>query len=235
MQWHPAFCDKIRKRKPLLTKGFGFFLRKNKEDCMIKNIILDVGKVLVAWEPEDAMKKLGFDDKTVKAVADATVNTPAWLETDRGVWSDEQILQAFYEKAPEYKKEIDLFWNHLELAITQFSYTNEWISNMKKEGLHVYILSNYGYWTYQRTKDNAPDFLLLTDGDIFSYSVRQVKPDVEIYETLLKKYQLTADECVFIDDRMENIEGAEKAGIHGICFETIEQVKEDLKKYNVYA
>ncbi|TJX48532.1 HAD family phosphatase, partial [Soehngenia saccharolytica] len=108
---------------------------------MIKNIILDVGKVLVAWEPEDAMKQLGFDDKIVKAVADATVNTPVWSETDRGVWSDEQILQAFYEKAPEYKKEIDLFWNHLELAIKQFSYTKEWISNMKKEGLHVYILS----------------------------------------------------------------------------------------------
>ena len=50
----------------------------------------------------------------------------------------------------------------------------------------MYILSNYGDWTYQRTKDNALDFLLLTDGDIFSYSVRQVKPDVEIYETLLK-------------------------------------------------
>ena len=48
---------------------------------MVKNIILDVGKVLVAWEPEDAMKQLGFDDKTVKAVADATVNTPVWLET----------------------------------------------------------------------------------------------------------------------------------------------------------
>ena len=51
---------------------------------------------------------------------------------------------------------------------------------------------------------------------------------------LVKKYQLTADECVFIDDRMENIEGAEKAGIRGICFETIGQVKEDLKKYNIY-
>ena len=210
---------------PFVTKQGGF---------MVKNIILDVGKVLVAWEPEDAMKQLGFDDKTVKAVADATVNTPVWLETDRGVWSDEQILQAFYEKAPEYKKEIDLFWNHLELAIKQFSYTKEWISNMKKEGLHVYILSNYGDWTYRRTKDNALDFLPLTDGAIFSYTVKQIKPDFEIYETLLNQYRLKPDECVFIDDRMENIEGAEKAGIHGICFETIGQVKEDLKKYNIY-
>jgi len=77
-------------------------------------------------------------------------------------------------------------------------------------------------------------FLTLTDGDIFSYSVRQVKPDVEIYETLLKKYQLTADECVFIDDRMENIEGAEKAGIHGICFETIGQGERGSEEYNIY-
>ena len=157
-----------------------------------------------------------------------TVDVPKL--TDK--WVKENSVEATTVK--EYKKEINLFWNHLELAITQFSYTKEWISNMKKEGLHVYILSNYGDWTYQRTKDNALDFLLLTDGDIFSYSVRQVKPDVEIYETLLKKYQLTADECVFIDDRMENIEGAKKAGIHGICFETIGQVKEDLKKYNIY-
>ena len=210
---------------PFVTKQGGF---------MVKNIILDVGKVLVAWEPEDAMKQLGFDDKTVKAVADATVNTPVWLETDRGVWSDEQILSAFYEKAPEYKKEINLFWNHLELAIKQFSYTKEWISNMKKEGLQVYILSNYGDWTYRRTKDNALDFLPLTDGAIFSYTVKQIKPDLEIYETLLNQYRLKPDECVFIDDRMENIEGAKKAGIHGICFETIGQVKEDLKKYNIY-
>lgn len=74
----------------------------------------------------------------------------------------------------------------------------------------------------------------MTDGAIFSYTVRQIKPDLEIYETLLNQYRLKPDECVFIDDRMENIEGAKKAGIHGICFETIEQVKEDLKKYNIY-
>ena len=180
---------------------------------MVKNIILDVGKVLVAWEPEDAMKKLGFDDKTVKVVADATVNTPVWLETDRGVWSDEQILQAFYEKAPEYKKEIDLFWNHLELAITQFSYTKEWISNMKKEGLHVYILSNYGDWTYQRTKDNALDFLSTCYLDIYIVFLQilfhlpdRLKADsvdsgffgsLDIFHPVIDKYTLIRCELIF--------------------------------------
>ena len=202
---------------------------------MIKNIILDVGKVLVEWDPKGAFEKIGLDEQTAKAVADATINTSIWIETDRGVWSDEQILSALCENAPKYKEEVKKFWDHIDLAIEQFPYTKEWISGMKKEGFHVYILSNYGKKTFELTKDTALDFLPLTDGAVFSYTVKQIKPDVEIYETLLKKYQLTADECVFIDDRMENIEGAKKAGIHGICFETIEQVKEDLKKYGVNA
>lgn len=202
---------------------------------MIKNIILDVGKVLVEWDPKGAFEKIGLDEQTAKAVADATINTSIWIETDRGVWSDEQILSALCENAPEYKEEVKKFWDHIDLAIEQFPYTKEWISDMKKEGFHVYILSNYGKKTFELTKDTALDFLPLTDGAVFSYTVKQIKPDLEIYKTLLNQYRLKPEECVFIDDRMENIEGAKKAGIHGICFETIEQVKEDLKKYNVYA
>lgn len=202
---------------------------------MIKNIILDVGKVLVEWDPKGAFEKIGLDEQTAKAVADATINTSIWIETDRGAWSDEQILSALCENAPEYKEEVKKFWDHIDLAIEQFPYTKEWISGMKKEGFHVYILSNYGKKTFELTKDTALDFLPLTDGAVFSYTVKQIKPDLEIYKTLLNQYRLKPEECVFIDDRMENIEGAKKAGIHGICFETIEQVKEDLKKYNVYA
>ena len=201
---------------------------------MIKNVILDVGKVLVKWDPAGAFVKLGLEEEKAEAVADATINTPIWSETDRGVWTDEQVLNALYENAPEYKEEVKLFWDNVNLAIGQFSYTKEWIKCMKEQGLHVYILSNYGNQTFQKTKDNALDFLPLTDGAIFSYTVKLIKPDIKIYETLLEKYGLKAEECVFIDDRRENIEGAGKAGINGICFGSIEQVKEDLKKYNIY-
>lgn len=200
---------------------------------MIKNVILDVGRVLVEWDPQRAMRELGFDEETVKAVADATVNTPIWGETDRGVWSDEQILSAFYEKAPSYKKEIRMFWDHVDLAIWQFPYTKEWIADMKKQGLRVYILSNYGEWTYEKTKEKALDFLPLTDGAIFSYTVKKIKPDRAIYETLLERYGLNAGECVFIDDLENNINGAKEAGIHGIRFQKIEQVKRDLKNYGI--
>ena len=202
---------------------------------MIKNIILDVGNVLVTWDPEGAFRKLGCEEKKIKAIVDATVHTPIWDETDRGVWTDEQFVTALCENAPQYEKEIRLFWDNINLAIEQYPYTKEWLSSMKKQGFHIYILSNYGARTYELTKDKALDFLPLTDGAIFSYTIQQIKPDLEIYETLLNRYGLTADECVFIDDREKNVEGAKKAGIHGICFGTIEQVKEDLKKYGVTA
>ena len=84
---------------------------------MIKNIIFDVGKVLVEWEPERAMRELGMSEETIAAVMAATVNSKEWDETDRGVWSNEEILAAFIGKSPEYEAEIRKFWENLDLAV----------------------------------------------------------------------------------------------------------------------
>ncbi len=197
---------------------------------MIKNVILDVGRVLVTWDPQEAMRKLGFDEKTMQKVSDATVNTPLWGEADRGVMSDEELLAAFCEKEPAYEKEIKLFWENINLALVQFDYTKDWIRELKAEGKKVYILSNYGAWSYQQTCDKTLDFLPLTDGGIFSYTVKKIKPEPEIYHMLLDKYQLKPEECVFFDDTEQNILAAEKEGIHGIWFHSIDQAKADLKK-----
>ena len=72
----------------------------------------------------------------------------------------------------------------------------------------MYILSNYGKWTYEHTAE-ALSFLSDVDGQVFSFEVHQIKPEPEIYRTLLDKFNLVADECVFLDDRRENIEAAE--------------------------
>ena len=66
---------------------------------------------------------------------------------------------------------------------------------------------------------------------MFSYMCHAIKPEKEIFENLLNKYDLKAEECVFIDDRAENIEGAERVGFVGIQFKSYEQAKESLDKY----
>lgn len=199
---------------------------------MIKNVIFDVGKVLVEWEPLVAMKKLGFDDATAKAVAAATTDSPEWDESDRSVGTDEEILAMLIGNAPEYEKEIRTFWENISLPIYQYDYARAWIRELKSKGYGVYILSNYGRWTYQNTTE-ALSFLEDVDGAVFSYQVHQMKPEPEIYQTLLAKYGLKAEECVFLDDRQVNIDGAKAQGMEGIVFTSYEEAVERLKEYGV--
>ena len=138
---------------------------------MIKNVIFDVGQVLVAWEPVEAMRALGMDEETVRAVADATVHTSDWDEVDRGALSDEELLTGFIRKAPAYEAQIRNFWEHVDRAIYPFPYVGEWMRTLKDKGYRLYILSNYGAWTYAKTKDQSLGFLKDVDGALFSFEV----------------------------------------------------------------
>ena len=200
---------------------------------MIKNIILDVGRVLVAWQPKELMKELGVSDEAIAVLAEALFSSGVWNEADRGVMSDEEFLEFAISKAPEYDKEIRLFWNNIEKAIWQFPYVKEWILAMKKAGYRVYILSNYGNWTFEKTKAEALNFLEYVDGAILSYQVKKIKPDAEIFESLFKKYNLQAEECVFLDDLSANIEGAKAVGMHGIVFTGLKEALVELEKLGV--
>lgn len=73
-------------------------------------------------------------------------------------------------------------------------------------------------------------FLPYVDGAIFSYEHKLMKPDERIYKLLLEKYNLKSDECVFIDDRVENIDSGKRLGIHGIVFENYEQASKELEQ-----
>lgn len=200
---------------------------------MIKNIVLDVGRVLVAWQPKQLWKEWGFSDATIEILAKALFDSGIWNETDRGVLSDEEFLALAIRQAPEYEKEIRYFWNNVDKAIWQFPYVREWIRAMKKAGYQVYVLSNYGSWTYEKTRENALNFLEDVDGAIFSYQVKLIKPNAEIYKALLEKYGLQAEESVFLDDLPANIEGAKAVGMQGIVFAGLEEALVELEKLGV--
>ena len=91
----------------------------------------------------------------------------------------------------------------------------------------MYLLSNYGKTSFEAARDNGRlSFLPLVDGAVISYEIKIVKPEPGIYEALLTKYGLQAKECVFLDDKAENIEAAKALGFHGIV---VEQAKQELK------
>lgn len=196
---------------------------------MIKNIIFDVGKVLVSYEPEAYMQSLGFDAETRKRIHTAVFENPLWDESDQGLRTTEEFLKAFTANAPELADEIRLVHTTVGGTIELLPYALEWITDLKERGYSVYILSNYSENMLNQTRDKLK-FLPLVDGAVFSYALKLLKPDAAIYDYICDTFRLKPEESVFIDDRPENIEGAEKKGIHGIVFCSYEQGKNELEK-----
>ncbi len=197
---------------------------------MIKSIIFDIGNVLARFRWAELFTDLGFEGEAFERIAAATVQHPTlWNEFDRSLMSDAEIIAGCIEQAPEYEKEIRLLFSKTELLAEEYAYSRDWINNLKERGYQVYLLSNYGKTSFEAAKEHGRlSFLPLVDGGVISYEVKMVKPEPGIYQELLEKYSLKADECVFLDDRADNIQVAKELGFYGIVVESEVQAKKEL-------
>lgn len=185
---------------------------------MIKNVIFDVGKVLMEYDPEGYLKRLGFDEKTQQAVNEAMFQNHLWWEeSDRGTMTPAELLEGFVANNPAYEKEIRKAHSMVGGTIELMPYAVEWVKNLKSRGYRLYILSNYAEYTYEQT-EHKMKFLPYMDGTVFSYRCKLLKPEKEIYEYICKKYNLIPAECVFLDDREENTKAARSFGMQAITF-----------------
>lgn len=196
---------------------------------MINTIIFDIGRVLVEWDWQGYLQGFGFSGEKTEKLAKAIFQSEYWKETDRGVWSDEEILQSFIKVVPEYEEDVRAVWDDMGKCIWKCEYTDEWIEELKERGYKVYYLSNYGKTLREKSKE-ALNFTENCHGGIFSYEIQKIKPDYAIYKALVEKYSLIPKQCVFLDDTMENIEAARECGFHGIQFITYEQAKKELEE-----
>ncbi len=195
---------------------------------MIKNIIFDVGKVLVSFEPDAYMEGLGFSEEEKAAVNRAMFQSKLWVQADQGIMEPEEFLNGYIANAPEYEAQIRAAYRTLGGTVELLPYTMEWLSNLKERGYCLYVLSNYGVYLLEQTKAKMK-FLPLMDGALFSSACRIIKPDPEIYRLLLQKYGLRAEESVFLDDRRENVDAAVGCGIYGIHFTDYESGRAKLE------
>ena len=187
---------------------------------MIRNIIFDIGNVLTDYRWKGFLEDKGFDEEMIKKIAKASVMHPLWAEFDRGTWTDEQVLDAFVKDAPELEQELYRAFTSIAGIVTPRAYAISWLQELKSKGYHVYYLSNFS-----RKAE--------VECGILSYKEQLIKPEPEIYQLLLKRYGLKAEECVFMDDTLKNVQAAEEQGIHGIHFLTKEQAEEELRKLGV--
>lgn len=196
---------------------------------MIRNIIFDIGNVLVDYCWREHIARFGYEGETAVRIGKAMMQSPVWPEIDRGVWTTEQLLAGFIANDPSLEQEIRTVFSDLSTIVRERKGSLPWIRSLKEAGYRVYYLSNFS----ERVEKEAAGeltFLKEMDGGILSWQEHLIKPDRAVYELLLRRYGLKAEESVFLDDTQENVEAAEKLGIRGILVESREQAEYSLQE-----
>lgn len=198
---------------------------------MIKNIVFDIGNVLISFKPREYLNSFPFEEDIREAIFNSVFKSKFWPELDRGTVTEEEAIKLFCEEAPELEqhiKKVMATWMDILLPIPE---TIEILKRLKDKGFKLFALSNYHKAAFERTFSEN-EFFRLLDGKVISYEVQCIKPEREIYEKLLATYDLRADETLFIDDMAENIEGAKTIGIRTHLFKDaigFEEYLEEIK------
>jgi putative hydrolase of the HAD superfamily len=185
---------------------------------MIKNVVLDMGNVLLDFNPEFVMNMFCSSPEEKEIIDKELFNGPEWKMGDRGDIKDKDRFDLVKVRVPEkYHEALKNCADRWDVCMTPLDGAREFCESVKESGFGIYVLSNASdlFYVY------FPKFLPLDffDGVFVSSDYLMLKPDVKIYKTFLEKYGLKGDECLFIDDREDNIEGAKKAGLNTFRFE----------------
>ena len=174
-----------------------------------KNIIFDVGDVLLDYRWQQMPMDYGLDEAEAYRVGRELFDDPdgLWHEYDLGVKSQEEIIQEFEEKHPDDAEVIRWFISHGEYMHVARPAIWKLVHQLKEAGYHLYILSNYPEILFKKHTQYA-DFMDDMEGMVVSYMLHVGKPERVVYQTLCDRYGLNKEECLFFDDRAENVQGA---------------------------
>ena len=199
---------------------------------MIKNIIFDLGNVLLKFKPHEFLLRFTPDKEYIDQFVSKVTRSKIWLELDRGTNSVENARTIFLSKFPQEKEFIELFFDQWMDMLTPIEVNIEVLKDLKESGFKTYILSNFIKETYIHVSSKYT-FFSLFDGQIISGVENVIKPEKAIYELLLRRYNLVPEESLFIDDILFFLKPAKKLGMKTIWNRPETDLREELKKLEV--
>ena len=182
-----------------------------------KNILFDMGNVLVTYNPEWVIRHYTEDEELIREVKNIVFHSQEWLLLDAGLIEEEKAERNWMERVSSDKaREIAhlSFQNWHLYNMKVIPGTAEMIRALKENGKEIYLLSNASLRLLSIYKEVIPAVECFS-GIFYSAAHKCVKPQDIIYERFLKKYSLNPSDCFFIDDLEENISAAKAVGISG--------------------
>ena len=203
---------------------------------MIKNIIFDFGDVIIKFNPKEIAKKYTNNPEELDFIIKEVVNSEEWLGKGLIDLGEISLLEAAsrINKRTNYIHE-DLVNSYLRDLPNNFTYNGDilnLLNKLKNKGYKLYLLSNISSEDFIYYKADLEE---LFNGLVLSYELHEIKPNRPIYDYLLDTYNLNPEECLFIDDRLDNIKTANSLGIKGrqVNKDDYEDILNVLEEYDI--
>ncbi len=184
----------------------------------IGNVVFDLGRVLLRWDPQ-AVAARTSDDPRIQALLHREILAhDDWNRLDRGSLPEADALEGWAARTALPKTLLQELLVQTEETLTPIEESHALLEEVHAAGHALYCLSNMSRRSYAYVRGKY-DFWRYFKGIVVSAHVKLLKPEADIYHYLLWRYRLDPERSVFIDDRPENIEAARAVGMHGIVFE----------------
>ena len=184
---------------------------------MIKNIVFDLGNVLVDFDPARFVREKTSDKSQQKLLMTEIFGSVDWLRFDKGTITKEEFLQTVAARLPkelhDMAEELLSTWYEGLHSLPQMA---ELPQQLKDNGLDIYLLSNAPQ-DYYLFEEKVPSYHAF-DGFFISSDWKLAKPDHQIFQAFYSHFRLNPAECYFIDDTAANILAAEETGMKGFHF-----------------
>lgn len=197
---------------------------------MIRNLILDMGNVLIKYDPERFIERLALPDPADgELLLREIFRSEDWARQDSGALNEAALLDRVCARIPTRlhgaARRLIFHWNE---PIEPIPGMAELVRRCRSCGLKLYLLSNASirHREYWQSVPGSECF----DGRVISAEEGCVKPDPEIYLRLLARFGLRAEDCLFVDDTMENVEGARRVGMQAVLFCGAAALEEELRR-----
>jgi haloacid dehalogenase superfamily, subfamily IA, variant 3 with third motif having DD or ED len=184
---------------------------------MIKNIVFDMGRVLVGFDPDAIIQEFTDDPADIPIIRREVFEKSEWRELDRGTLMEEDMIPLVCARLPDrlhsIAEKLLLYWREYMEALDEIV---PLARQLQENGYALYVLSNAGK-SMLNFKYKLPVLKYFT-GTLFSAEVYLLKPELGIYREFFKRFSLDPAECFFIDDTPENIEAGKEFGMDGFRY-----------------
>ena len=201
---------------------------------MIKNIVFDMGNVLIEWSPAVLLERLGLPEADRVLLLRELFLCAEWQSLDRGTITTDEAMALMAYRIPErlHGAAMRIMNDWWKDPLTPMPGIAELIAELDGLGYGIYLLSNATSRVHDYF-DRIPGSQYFR-GKLISADVKLLKPQHEIYEALFETFGLRPEECYFVDDNAANIEAAGLLGMHcSVFFADVNRLRAELRRAGV--